>query len=458
MASMSHEAPTPTAAAELAPLLSCMLGPGERPGLRITDGDGSHITLADGRTVVDGGSISAALLGHGHSALRAAVERASRVPYVSDGLGVDVRDDAAEALLRLGFEDESDWVGAVRLCSSASEANDLALSLARTATGRMPLVARRYGYHGGVGLAREVSDSPLWDGGLSAWSGGTRTPPDLGRDVRFLAGAPTPFGYGATQDGWEGMLDGAAEALDGAAALITDYGSNGLVYLPGGYQDRLAELARAAGALWIADEAVTGLARIGRHFAFQAGESRPDIVTMGKAISGGAAAGGAVVISRALAEELLGWRWMTYSTFRGHPVAAAAIAATVETLAAERLAERAAELGPAIYERVAEIAARHPSALGVRGEGIYTSIAMAGAERHSFARWHGDGQGAPLAEVASRAALDAGALIPAYSGLTLWMVPALTIGEHELETLYEALDAGLAEADRHVAGDGGADR
>jgi 4-aminobutyrate aminotransferase-like enzyme len=424
-----------------------MHAPGEQAGLRILEGKGSWLQLADDRYVVDGGSISAALLGHGHPALLQAVERGSQVPYVSDGYATNIRDEAADVLLRLGFEGEEDWVGAVRLCSSASEANDLALSLARTVTGRLPLVARRFGYHGGIGLAREISDSPLWDGGLAAREGGTRTPPELARGVRFLPGAPTPYGYGAATSGWEETLESAPEILRDAAAVITDYGSNGLVYYPGDYQDRLAEMARSAGALWIADEAVTGLARIGRRFAFQHGTSRPDIVTLGKAIGGGAAAGGAVVISRALAEDLRGWRWMTYSTFRGHAVTAAAIAATVETLASENLLERAGELGPEIYDRVAEIAAGHPAALGVRGEGVYASIALAGAERHAFSRWHGDGESRPLAEVASAAALDAGALIPAYSGLTLWLVPALTISRDELEILYTALDAALSAAD-----------
>lgn len=434
------------------PLLSSMLAPGERPGLRMREAQGSSVTLADGRTVVDGGSISAALLGHRHPALEEAVVRASRMPYVSDGHGHDARDEAAEALVGTAFADEADWVGAVRLCSSASEANDLALSLARAVTGRLPLVSRRYGYHGGIGLAREVSDSPLWDGGLTARRGGTKTPPDLGRDVRFLPGAPTAYGYGAPELDWESLLYGAEAALDGAAAAIVDYGSNGLVYMPGAYQDRLAALARTAGALWIADEAVTGLARLGQSFAFQHGESRPDIVTLGKAVTGGAAPGGAVVISKELAERLRGWRWMTYSTFRGHLVTAAAIKTTIETIASERLIERAASVGRDLYERVSGIVAEHASALGARGEGMYVSIALDGAEEHSFARWHGDGEARPLAEIASAAALDAGALIPAYSGLTLWLVPALTIADTELDRVCEALDTGLAAADRALEG------
>lgn len=441
-----------SAALPAVPLFSSMLAPGECPGLRMREAHGSLITLADGRSVVDGGSISAALLGHRHPSLEEALVRASRMPYVSDGHGHDVRDEAAAALVETAFASEADWVGAVRLCSSASEANDLALSLARALTGRMPLVARRYAYHGGIGLAREVSDSPLWDGGLTARAGGTKTPPDLGRDVRFLDGWPTPYGYGADDDGWEPFLEGAEAAIEGAAAAIIDYGSNGLVYMPGAYQDHLAAIARRAGALWISDEAVTGLGRLGQGFAFQHGESRPDIVTLGKAVTGGAAPGGAVVISKELAERLDGWRWMTYSTFRGHPVTAAAIKATVQTIAAKALIERAASVGRALFDRVGGIVADHPSVAGIRGEGMYVSIALHGADEHSFARWHGDGQTRPLAEIASAAALDAGALIPAYSGCTLWLVPALTIGDDELGRLCEALEPGLAAADRALEG------
>jgi len=415
------------------PLLSCMLAPGERPGLRIAGGEGATLELADGRRVVDCGSISAALLGHAHPELIAAVERGARAPYVSDGHGHDLRDQA--------------WAAVVRFCNSASEANDLALSLARTLTGRTPLVARHVGYHGGVGLAREISDSPLWDGGLADRAGGHAAPPDLWRDVRMLSGRPTAAAGVEDAPTNDELLDGAPELLDGAAAVIVDQGANGLVFVDGDYQDRLAAMAREAGALWIADEAVTGLGRLGRSFGFQMGEARPDVVTMGKGITAGAAPGGAVVLSERVAAMLSGRRWMTYSTFRGHPVTAAAVSATVRTIERECLVERAGRVGAWFRGEVERVAAGHPCAKAVRGEGLHVSLELNGAGEHEFRRWHGDGPRQPLAEAVSAAALDRGVLIPAYSGLSLWFVPSLVIGEQQLEQVLEALDGALTAGD-----------
>jgi len=431
---------------ETVPLLSCMLAPGERPGLRLAGGEGATIELSDGRRVVDCGSISAALLGHAHPALVAAVERGARAPYVSDGVGHDLRDQAAADLLGVAFRDEP-WAAVVRFCNSASEANDMALSLARTLTGRQPLVARHVGYHGGLGLAREVSDSPLWNGGLAARAGGFTPPPDLGRDVRMLPGRPTAAAGMADPPTNDELLAGAPELLDGAAALIVDQGANGLVFVDGDCQDRLAALAREAGALWIADEAVTGLGRLGRSFGFQMGEERPDIVTMGKGITAGASPGGAVVLSARVAAMLQGQRWMTYSTFRGHPITAAAVSATVRAIDEEGLVERAGRVGAWFRGEVQKVADRHPCAKAVRGEGLHISLELHGREDHEFRRWHGDGGSQPLAEAVSTAALGHGALIAAYSGLSLWFVPPLVIGEDQLEVVLEALDAGLSVGD-----------
>jgi 4-aminobutyrate aminotransferase-like enzyme len=222
------------------------------------------------------------------------------------------------------------------------------------------------------------------------------------------------------------------------------------VFVDGDYQDRLAAMAREAGALWIADEAVTGLGRLGRSFGFQAGRERPDIVTMGKGITAGASPGGAVVLSERVAALLDGQRWMTYSTFRGHPITAAAVSATVRAIEAEGLIERAGRVGAWFRGEVQKVADRHPCAKAVRGEGLHISLELRGDDAHEFRRWHGDGAAQPLAEAVSAAALEHGALIAAYSGLSLWFVPPLVIGEDQLEVVLEALDAGLAAGDARL--------
>jgi len=430
-------------------LLACMRAPGEQPPFSIVGGRGATLVLSDGREVIDAGSISASILGHGHPALVEAVKRAAEAPYVSDGFGDPARFQAAEDLLGIAFAEEADWVGVVRFFTSASEANDMALLLARTVTGRAPLVSRQLAYHGAVGLAREASNHPLWNGGLARAAGGWQDPPALDAAWRVLpepaedVGGPRPAGAPL-----DPTLAGAAELLDGAAALITDYGSSGVFFPSPAYQDALAGLAQAAGAQWISDEAVTGLGRLGRSFAFQHGATRPDIVTLGKGLTGGASPGGAVVLSRDFTERLGDRRWMTYSTFRGHPTTVAAISATVRTIRDEGLVERARTVGERFGAELRAMAERHACVRRVVGEGLLWAIDLHGDPAHASATWHGDGRAAPLSEVVTGRALELGALMSAYSGHVVWLVPPLVIEEEALARVVEILDDALAAADR----------
>jgi 4-aminobutyrate aminotransferase-like enzyme len=433
-------------------LLASMRAPGESPPFSIVGGRGATLRLSDGREVIDAGSISASILGHAHPDLVAAIRRAADEPYVSDGFGHPMRDRAATDLLSIAFADE-DWVGAVRFTTSASESNDLALLLAQTITAREPLVSRHLAYHGAVGLAREASNHPLWNGGLAARTGGWEEPPAPRAQWRMLAEpsddvcGPRPMG--APPDP---TLAAAPALLEGAAALITDYGSNGVLFPSGAYQDALVGVAHNAGALWISDEAVTGLGRLGRSFAFQHGATRPDIVTLGKGLTGGAACGGAVVLSRALCERLGERRWMTYSTFRGHPTSVAAVSATVRVIQRDGLIARAREVGEPFGAALRQVASAHSCVRRVAGEGLLWAIELDGEARHASAVWHGDGDATPLAEVVTGHALERGALMSAYSGLVVWLVPPLVIEERQLEQVIDILDDALGVADRVADG------
>src|SRR5258705_7506463 len=97
------------------------------------------------------------------------------------------------------------------------------------------------------------------------------------------------YGASAVNPSAKQYLADAANTLSDTAATIIDYTQGG-IYYDGEYQDELALRAREAGSIWIADEVVTGAGRAGRWFAFQGAESRPDIVTLGKSLGGGAAA------------------------------------------------------------------------------------------------------------------------------------------------------------------------
>jgi 4-aminobutyrate aminotransferase-like enzyme len=427
-------------------LLSTSLTAGEQAVPRVVGGSGVWFELADGRRVIDA-SNTAAPLGHGHPEVVEAMRGAMTGLAVNEGWGWSEREAAAEDLVRIAFGD-ADWVGAVRFFVSASEANDVALALAQALTGRTELATRERAYHGGAGLARELTVQPQWHGGLAGRAGGSARPPRLAT-VHAL---PAPTGARVTGqpdptagDEW---LAGAEAVLRRSAAVLLDYSQGGTYHSPA-YQDRVAALARDAGAIWIADETVTGFGRVGGWFQFEHGESRPDIVTMGKCLAAGGAPAGAVVLSRTLVEQLGDRSWQTYSTFRGHPVSVAAIRAHLRVSQRDGLVRRAFELDGLMLERMAEIAGAHPSVARIDGRGLHWTVELHGPD---WRTWAGE-EAEPLASQVAARALGAGALI-ATSGeqTSLFLAPPLIASEGELEQIFEALDHGLELSDALLRG------
>ncbi len=432
--------PAPDQVARHLPVLSTGLGLG---GIEVAGAAGVWFRLADGRRVIDA-SNTAAPLGHGHPDLVAAVRGASGSPAVNEGWLWRGRQKAADDLLEHAFRGEEGWVGAVRFFNSASEANDQALSLAQALTGRAPLVTRERAYHGMVGLSREMTVQPQWHGGLSSVHGGWHPAPRLA-EVRQLpaprCGVMSPHPAGGQCDCLPGDL---ADTLADAAAVIIDYSQGGIYPAPA-YQDQIARAARKAGALWIADEVVTGLGRQGRWMTFQRGEARPDMVTLGKGLAGGAAPAAAVILSQHVAGLLQDQLWQSYSTFRGHPVSVAAISATVRRIDHEGLVERAASLDAELRMRLNEIAATHPSVRSVDGLGLHWTVELHGGD---WRDWHADTSKTTPADRIVAAAMDRGVLIATSAEETsLFIAPPLIVSDAEIDTILRALDHALLAAD-----------
>ncbi|HEY6275850.1 MAG TPA: aminotransferase class III-fold pyridoxal phosphate-dependent enzyme [Streptosporangiaceae bacterium] len=419
---------------------------GRSAEVSIAGGEGIHFLLDDGRRVIDGSDTGAAL-GHAHPDIVAAIHAAADAPIVNDGWYYRDREEAIIELAAVAFPDDPDLVGAVRFCMSGSEANDLALSLGQALTGRKVLVTRERAYHGGSGLAREVTVQPQWHGGLSSAHGGCQPVP-RGTAVRQL---PKPNGArirGAQPDLPPAELRAVAvDALREAACVIIDY-SQGGVYHSAEYQDAVAAAARETGALWIADEVVTGFGRTGSWFAFQQGATRPDIITLGKPLAGGACPAGAVVLSQNIAGQLDDKRWQTFSTFRGHPIMIAGLRAHLRVQEREGLAQHAQELDRVFAKGLADIAAQHPSVSRVDGRGTHWTIELTGPD---WREWYADVPDAPIAARVAEAALQAGALIGTSGEQTsLFLAPPLIIEEDDVVRLLEALDSGLAVADAEL--------
>ena len=426
-------------------LLSTSLTTGKAAVPTVVSAEGVWFELADGRRVLDA-SNTAAPLGHRHPEMVEAIRAAATSPALNEGWGWPDRELAAEELVHTALKD-ADWVGAVRFFISASEANDVALALTQALTGRRDLATRERAYHGGAGMAREMTIQPQWHGGLSAAAGGVRPAPRL-VDVHALP-APTSARVTGQPDPTAGdeWLDDAREKLKRSAAVILDYSQGGVYYSPT-YQDRVAALARETGTIWIADETVTGFGRVGGWYQFEGASSRPDMVTMGKSLAAGSSAAGALVLSRDLIDQLSGQSWQTYSTFRGHPVAVAAIRAHLRISARDRIYERATELDSVMFDGLSRLAAAHPGVARVDGRGLHWTVELHGPD---WRTWRGE-EAEPLASRVVTRALDAGVLISTSAEQTsLFLAPPLIAESEHLNMIFEALDDALTIADEEYS-------
>jgi len=435
-------------------LLRTGLNAGDSAPLTVVGGEGVYFHLQDGRRLIDGSNTGGGL-GHRHPRMVEAIRKAADTPVVNEGWTWIGREQAAEDLISTAFKGEEDWVGAVRFCISGSEANDMALSLCQALTQKTALATRERAYHGLVGLSRSMTVQPHWHGGLAVHAGGSQLPAPM-TDVRIL---PAPDGaiYGAPPDNRavEEQLAGATATLSGTAATIIDYTQGGHYY-DGEYQDEVARHAAAAGSYWIADEIVTGAGRSGRWFAFQGAQSRPDIVTLGKSLGGGAAAVAAIVVSKKIVEQLKGKSWQNYGTLRGHPISMAAVSAYLQSVTDEDILARVKKLETFYGQRLLEIARRHPSVKRVAGQGLHWTIELHGPD---WRAWAADTTENPIASRVAARAMEAGAVIGTSGEQTsLFLAPPLIITLVESEALLEALDHGLELADAEFSRGEGARR
>lgn len=213
--------------------------------------------------------------------------------------------------------------------------------------------------------------------------------------VSFSTEADYRDGFGPFTPGFRVLPYGDAEAVEKAmnenvAAVLVEpiQGEAGIVMPPAGYLKRLREITQRHNSLLIADEIQSGLGRTGKLFAYEHEGIRPDIVIVGKALSGGF-----YPVSGILADEAVMNVFKPGehgSTYGGNPMAAAVAQAALRVLVEEKMVERSAELGPYFLERLRRIQSKHVKQ--VRGLGLWIGIELhpeaGGARRFCEALQH----------------------------------------------------------------------
>ena len=265
--------------------------------------------------------------------------------------------------------------GDLKVCyfvNSGSEANDLALLMARVHTQNYDLIALRNAYHGGNASGMGVTAQSTWK---------YNVPHSFGVHHAL---APYPyrgvFGYD-DPDAGKKYADDVKQVIDfttpgKVAAFIAEsiQGVGGFVEFPPGYLKRTYEYVRAAGGVCIADEVQTGFGRTGTHFwGFETQGVIPDIVTLAKGIGNGAPLA-AVVTTPKIAQSLVGK--VHFNTFGGNPVVSAIGKAVLEVIEKENLQANALKLGNHILAGLNKLKDKHKIIGDVRGKGLMLGIEM----------------------------------------------------------------------------------
>ncbi|MFN3953586.1 MAG: aminotransferase class III-fold pyridoxal phosphate-dependent enzyme [Pararhodobacter sp.] len=309
-------------------------------------------------------------VGHAHPRVTEAVTRQMRLVNTNSRYLQPIHGAYAEALAaRL-----PDGLDVVFFVNSGSEANDLALRLARAATGGTDFVVSRSGYHGITQSAIDISEYKF------SGPGGAGQP----RHVHTAMIPDTfrgPFGAGDPEAGQRYAGD-VARAIAGAeaqgrriAAFISEPfpSVGGQIVPPAGYLRAVYSHVRAAGGLCIADEVQTGLGRLGQTFwGFEAQGAMPDIVVLGKPVANGHPMG--VVLTTRVIADALAPGMEFFSTFGGSSVSCAAGLAVLEVLDAERLPAQAETVGGHIVDGLRALARQHPVLGDVRGMGLFLGV------------------------------------------------------------------------------------
>lgn len=321
-------------------------------GMVEVESSGAWITVADGRRYLDFGGYGVFILGHRHPRVIGAVhEQLDRHPLASRTFLEPVTAAAAAALA----ETTPEGLDLVHFVNSGAEATESALKLART-HGCRSVITTTSGFHGKTLGALSVTAKPVYQ-----------------EPFRPLLPGVIEVPYGDI-DRMEAALTGAL----GRAVVILEpiQGEGGVVIPPAGYLRGVAELCRRSDALLVIDEIQTGMGRLGTWWGVEPEQVVPDILLVGKGLSGGVVPIAAMVATDRAYAPFAKDPYLHTSTFAGSPLACSAAVATIAAIHDEDIVGRAERVGAQLLEGIRAICGqlRPADLVEVRGRGLLIGI------------------------------------------------------------------------------------
>ncbi|HUA78586.1 MAG TPA: aspartate aminotransferase family protein, partial [Acetobacteraceae bacterium] len=403
----------------------------------IARAEGIWIEDTAGRRYMDFHGNGVHHIGYGHPRLKRAIaEQMEALPFAPRRYACEPAVALAEKLGMIAPGDLSK----VLFTTGGSDAVEVAVKVARAATGRFKTLSFWDSFHGaGIGAA-SLSGEALFRAGPAA-------PLVAGaQHVAPFACYRCPYGHAVDEDGHP-FLDRCRTACaamveyvlarEGDVAAMIAEPARAVPYVPPpGYWQAVRAACDRRGALLIFDEIPTGLGRTGRMFACDHDGVVPDMIVLGKALGGGMLPI-AAVIARPGLDVGAEWAFGHY-THEKNPITARAALTTIEIIEDENLVARAARLGEIALERLTEMKRLLPAIGDVRGRGLLLGIELV-KDRASKE------PDAALAETVLYRALDAGLSFKTTMGNVLTLTPPLIVTESELLRALAILEEAIGE-------------
>ena len=403
----------------------------------ITKAEGIFIEDADGRRYMDFHGNNVHHIGYGHPRLKQAITRQmDELSFAPRRFTCDPAIELAEKLAEIS----PGSLSKVLFSTGGSDAVEIALKVARAATGRFKTLSFWDSFHGAGFGAASVGGEQMFRSGLI----GPLLPG--AEHVAPFACYRCPYGHEVLPDGTPdldtcklacaNMVRYVLEREGDVAAVIAEP-TRAVPYLPPpGFWQAVREACDDHGTLLIFDEIPTGLGKTGCMFACDHDGVDPDILVMGKALGGGILPIAATLCRPEL--DVAGDYAIGHYTHEKNPVTTRAALTTIQIIEDEGLVEQAARVGAHALARLNDMKQRHRVIGDVRGRGLLIGIELV-EERDSKK------PAADLAEAVLYSALDKGVCFKITMGNVLTLTPPLITTEAQMDTALDVIDQALAE-------------
>lgn len=411
----------------------------------VTRAEGSYLWDHEGKRYLDCSSqLVNVNIGHQHPKVVKAIQhQAAKLCTIAPQHANDQRSEAARLIAELAPGD----LDKVFFTNGGADAIENAVRMARLHTGRHKVLTTYRSYHGNTATAVQMTGDPRrWpnDGGATGV-------------VHFFG----PYAYRSPfwSDSAEQECERALEHLEqvvafegpgtiAAIVLETIPGTAGILVPPEGYLAGVRDICDRHGIVYVADEVMAGFGRAGEWFAVDKWRIAPDLIAFAKGSNSGYVPLGGVVISERIAATFAERVFPGGLTYSGHPLACAAVVASITAMREEGIVENARRIGEEVLgPGLRELAERHPSIGEVRGLGVFWALDMVTdrATREPLAPYGGTSPA--MNELV--AACKAGGVLPFANFNRLHVVPPCTISDAEAKEGLAVLDEALSVADQH---------